>query len=105
MRFWPGTGGLLESAAHLSLSGVQSTTFSNNAAERALRSGVIGRKNFNGTRSKRGEIVTATLYSLLESARIAGISPRDYLVAVATHDIPHPGKPLLPVDYLAALAG
>ncbi len=73
---------------------------SNNAAERALRAGVIGRKNYNGTRSKRGELVTATLYSLIETARICGLKPGDYLVAVAKHDLLHPGEPLLPADYL-----
>jgi len=56
---------------------------SNNAAERSLRPAVIGRKNYGGTRSRKGELISKTLYTLVETARIRGINPREYLEAIA----------------------
>jgi transposase len=53
----------------------------NNAVERALRGVVVGRKNHYGSRSRRGTEVAAILYSLLESAKLAGIDPDAYLRA------------------------
>jgi transposase len=52
---------------------------SNNHTERALRGPVIGRKNFYGSRSKRGAEAAAILYSLCESAKLAGVEPNAYL--------------------------
>lgn len=51
----------------------------NNASERALRGPVVGRKNHYGSKSERGTQVAALLYSLCESAKLAGIDPRVYL--------------------------
>ena len=51
----------------------------NNATERALRGAVVGRKNHFGSRSRRGTEVAALFYSLIESAKLAGIDPRGYL--------------------------
>ncbi len=51
----------------------------NNAAERALRGPVVGRKNHYGSKSRRGTEVAAILYSLLESAKLVGIEPAGYL--------------------------
>jgi transposase len=51
----------------------------NNAAERALRGPVVGRKNHYGSRSERGTEVAALFYSLLESAKLVGINPEAYL--------------------------
>lgn len=51
----------------------------NNATERALRGPVVGRKNHYGSRSKRGTEVAALFYSLLESCKLVGVDPRDYL--------------------------
>ena len=45
---------------------------------------VIGRKNHYGSRSQRGTEVAALLYSLIESAKLAGVGPHTYLKA-ATH--------------------
>ncbi len=53
----------------------------NNATERALRSVVVGRKNHYGSKSKRGTEVAALLYSLIESAKLVGIDPKEYLNA------------------------
>ena len=51
----------------------------NNGAERAARGPVVGRKNHYGSRSVRGTEVAAILYSLLESAKLAGVDPAAYL--------------------------
>lgn len=67
----------------------------NNATERALRGVVLGRKNHYGSRSERGTEVAALFYSLIESAKLAGIEPDAYLrqaayAAVRAHPIPLP---------------
>jgi hypothetical protein len=51
----------------------------NNGTERAARGPVIGRKNHYGSRSRRGTEVAALFYSLLESAKLAGVEPKAYL--------------------------
>ena len=57
----------------------------NNATERALRGVVLGRKNHYGSRSERGTEVAALFYSLVESAKLAGVEPDGYLRTVARH--------------------
>ncbi len=51
-----------------------------NHTERALRGVVVGRKNHYGSKSGRGTKVAAILYSLIESAKLAGVEPREYLL-------------------------
>ncbi len=53
----------------------------NNATERALRGVVIGRKNHYGSRSRRGTEVAALFYTVLETAKLAGVEPKAYLRA------------------------
>lgn len=77
----------------------------NNWAERELRAGVIGRKNYNGTRSPRGQVVAQNLYSIMGTALIWGIDPADYLEAVVRHERDNPGSPLLPAEYLRTREG
>lgn len=67
----------------------------NNATERALRGPVVGRKNHYGSRSRRGTEVAALFYSLLESAKLAGVEPRAYL-RTATLAALRGEPPLLP---------
>jgi transposase len=55
----------------------------NNPTERALRGVVLGRKNHHGSRSERGTVVAALFYSLIESAKLAGVEPDAYLRSVA----------------------
>lgn len=50
----------------------------NNASERALRGPVIGRVNHFGSRSSRGTEAAGILYSLVESAKLAGVEPSAY---------------------------
>jgi transposase len=59
----------------------------NNATERALRGVVIGRKNHYGSRSERGTEVAALFYSLIESAKLAGVEPDAYLRTAARQAI------------------
>lgn len=53
----------------------------NNATERGIRGPVVGRKNHYGSKSRRGTQVAATLYSILETAKLHGVNPADYLYA------------------------
>lgn len=67
----------------------------NNATERALRGVVLGRKNHYGSRSERGTQVAALFYSLIESAKLAGVEPDAYLrraarAAIRREDVPLP---------------
>jgi transposase len=55
----------------------------NNAAERALRGLVLGRKNHYGSKSRRGTEVAAVFYTLIESAKLAGVEPAMYLERAA----------------------
>ena len=50
----------------------------NNRQESLLRNPVIGRKTWYGTHSKRGAETTAVLFSLIESAKLCGVNPREY---------------------------
>jgi len=70
----------------------------NNAAERALRGVVVGRKNHYGSRSKRGTKVAALFYTLFESAKLSGIDPRAYVTAAAKRAIAKPDTVTLPAD-------
>jgi transposase len=51
----------------------------NNGTERGLRGVVLGRKNHYGSKSRRGTEVAALFYSLVESAKLAGVEPKAYL--------------------------
>lgn len=50
----------------------------NNRQESLLRNPVIGRKTWYGTHSERGAKTTAVLFSLVESAKLCGVNPREY---------------------------
>lgn len=74
----------------------------NNASERSLRGPVIGRVNHFGSRSKRGTGAAAILYSLVESAKLAGVEPHAYLehaacCAIRGEVIPLPHETAAPV--------
>jgi len=51
----------------------------NNATERAIRGPVVGRRNHFGSKSRQGTAVAATLYSLVETAKLHDIAPARYL--------------------------
>ncbi len=70
----------------------------NNAAERALRGIVVGRKNHYGSKSKRGTEVAAIFYTLFETAKLSGVDPRAYVTLAANRAITNPGAVTLPSD-------
>ena len=52
---------------------------SNNRAERSIKPFVIGRKNWLFANTPRGADASATIYSLVETAKENGINPLAYL--------------------------
>jgi hypothetical protein len=58
----------------------------------------VGRKNHYGSRSERGTRVAALFYSLIESAKLAGVEPRAYLGQAARRAIRNPGTVTLVRD-------
>jgi transposase len=73
----------------------------NNGTERAIRGPVVGRKNFYGSRSRRGTEVAATFYTIFETAKTLQIEPAAYLRTVVSTALASPGSVTLPADYLA----
>lgn len=72
----------------------------NNATERAIRGPVVGRKNHYGSKSRLGTQVAATLYTILETAKLHAVDPATYLhAAVVAADR---GELLLPWDFASA---
>jgi len=69
----------------------------NNATERAIRGPVVGRKNHYGSKSRRGTEVAATLYSILETAKLHAIDPARYLAAAL--DAAERNEALLPWQF------
>ena len=65
---------------------------SNNFAENAIRPFVIGRKNWLFSDTVKGAKSSATVYSLIETAKANGIEPYAYLTLVLT-DMQYMGKP------------
>src|SRR5437867_3243583 len=90
---WPGLVALLEQAA---------IPIDNNATERALRGIALGRKNHYGSRSERGPRVAALCYTLLESAKLAGVEPAAYLAEATRRAIATPGTVTLPRELASA---
>jgi len=72
---------------------------SNNAAERAIRPLVLGRKNYRFCGSDAGGQRAACVYTLVETAKMNGINPQAYLTnilgRIAEHPI-HQSDALLP---------
>lgn len=71
----------------------------NNAAERAMRAPVLGRKNHYGSRSRRGTETAAIMYTLVESAKRVGVSPRAYIEAAVEVALSKAGAVLLPDEF------
>ena len=72
----------------------------NNPTERALRGPVLGRKNHYGSKSRRGTQVAAMMYSLVETCKLIGVDPEDYLVHAALAYAQKPGTVTLPGDLI-----
>jgi hypothetical protein len=65
---------------------------SNNAAERAIRPLAIGRKNWMFSGSDSGGDRAATLYTIIETAKLNGLDPEAYLRSLITRIDDHPAK-------------
>lgn len=76
----------------------------NNDAERALRHAVLGRKNFNGSKTINGADVAATLYSVIESCKKVELDPIDYMKYVITEN-QKDRKALTPLKYAKSIRG
>jgi transposase len=64
----------------------------NNAAERAIRPLVLGRKNWLFAGSDAGGARAAAIYTLTETAKLNGLDPEDYLRQVLERIADHPVK-------------
>ena len=70
----------------------------NNAAERALRPAVVGRKNYYGSGSQWSGQLAATVLSVLGSMRLWGVNPRTWLQAYLQACARAGGKPPDDID-------
>ncbi|MFO1055326.1 MAG: IS66 family transposase [Planctomycetota bacterium] len=64
----------------------------NNACERAIRPIAIGRRNWLFAGSMRGGRAAASVFSLVESCRLVGVDPVDYLADVLVRVGSHPAS-------------
>lgn len=70
----------------------------NNAAERALRPAVVGRKNYYGSGSQWSGQLAASVLSVLGSMRLWGVNPRTWLQAYLQACAHAGGKPAQDID-------
>ena len=73
-----------------------------NLVERGMRPVAVGRKNHHGSKSERGTRVAALFYTLIESAKLAGIEPAGYLADATRRAIHNAGTVTLPRDLASA---
>ena len=64
----------------------------NNPAERALRGVAIGRKNYLFAGSDAGGRRAAAIYSLIETAKLNGVNPQQYLADLLARIADHPAR-------------
>ena len=73
----------------------------NNVTERGLRGVVLRRKDHYGSRSRRGTVVAALFYSLIESAKLSDVEPKRYLLTATCGALTDPTAVTLPRDLVA----
>lgn len=71
-----------------------------NEIERGFRGPVVGRKNHYGSKSHRGTEVAAILYSLIESAKLCGVNPQEYLLKATKQLLENPEHIILPHEMI-----
>ena len=71
---------------------------SNNAAERALRHVVLGRKNYTASKTIDGADLAAAMYTVIESCKKVGLRPREYLKYLIIENW-YKREPLSPLEY------
>jgi len=77
----------------------------NNAAERAIKPSVLGRKNYLFAGSDTGGQRAAVMYTIIESAKMSGLDPEAYLTDVIARIADHPAHridELLPWNWRTA---
>ena len=74
----------------------------NNDTEQSQRAPVLGRKNHQGSRSERGTRVSAILYTLVESAKLAKVDPERYLLLCVRRAL-RKKPPVTPSEVTAAM--
>lgn len=77
----------------------------NNAAERSLRGIAVGRKNWLFAGSEQGGHRAASIYSLVETAKLNGVTPQAWLADTISRIADHLARrvaELLPWNYLTA---
>ena len=74
----------------------------NNAAERSMRSPVVGRKNFNGSGSEGSAELAATMYSLFATMKRWGLNLRTWLTAYLQACADNDNKPPVNIDAFLA---
>ncbi len=75
-------------------------SISNNAAERAVKSYVIGRKNFLFHDTIKGAKASAVVYTLTETAKANGLNIRLYLETVLIKMLDYKNEPDSILEYL-----
>jgi hypothetical protein len=64
----------------------------NNAAERAIRPVALGRKNWMFAGSDSGGERAATMYTIIETAKLNGLDPEAYLRSIIARIADHPAR-------------
>lgn len=64
----------------------------NNAAERSLRDIAVGRKNWLFAGSNQGGHRAATIYSLIETAKLNGVDPEAWLTDTIARIADYPAR-------------
>ena len=64
----------------------------NNAAERSMKNLAVGKKNYLFAGSDKGGERAATIYSLIETAKLNGVNPQSWLTHVINNIQDYPNK-------------
>jgi transposase len=93
LKHWPGLTAFLDDVR---------IPLSNNDVERAIRHGVMGRKNFYGSKTINGADVAAVLYTVIESCKRVELNPRQYMqYVIRKHH--HGETALTPLEYAKSI--